>query len=199
MTGPRLYRPGDPAKRIHWKASAKARELHTKQYELPLEEQCRILLDNRPGERGGEEALIYQDLMCECAASLARHGLERGHETVLQECREDRGAVSGRLMSDFSALYDWLALLPFDGDLPVEEALSLARRTGENLRVLYLLTDGLAPAAAEVLRALAGRGCEIRCVLIAPGGGQRETTADFPCVTVTRGEELPARLGGVLL
>ena len=69
LRGVRAYRQGDSLKQIHWKITAKMRELYSKQYEIPAEPYALVLLDHVWTGRQGEilwTAVIY------CASAQAK-------------------------------------------------------------------------------------------------------------------------------
>ena len=70
----RSYQPGDPLKRIHWKMSARKREIMIRQFEEPALPDALVLLDTSPpyAPEGMDPAKIsyLQDAVLETAASV---------------------------------------------------------------------------------------------------------------------------------
>lgn len=86
--GVREYRRGDPRRAIHWKASARRRELVVREYEPPIDKMLTIMLDcsvqNNLGT-GGETTFEYA---VSIAASLAIYALNNGmHLNILGDAR----------------------------------------------------------------------------------------------------------------
>jgi uncharacterized protein (DUF58 family) len=66
----RLYRPGDPTKRILWKKSFQHRRLYIRQYDVPARETVFVLIDTATHGLTGETLLKYADTVCEYSATL---------------------------------------------------------------------------------------------------------------------------------
>lgn len=70
----RSYQPGDPLKRIHWKMSARKREIIIRQFEEPALPDALVMMDTSPPElpEGMEEDKLnfLQDAVLETAASV---------------------------------------------------------------------------------------------------------------------------------
>ncbi|MGH2347847.1 MAG: DUF58 domain-containing protein [bacterium] len=82
VAGARAYVPGDPLRRIHWKATAKSGELRAKQYETTTSHRLAIFLNldtlGRWAEyRGFVRPLL--ELLMVTAASVASWAVESGH------------------------------------------------------------------------------------------------------------------------
>lgn len=77
--GIRQYRPGDSLRRIHWRATARARELQTKLYEPTVLEGMLLALEMSEAAHEGDAARL--ELMITTAASLADFIL-RGDQRV---------------------------------------------------------------------------------------------------------------------
>jgi len=82
IIGTRPYEPTDPLRRIHWKATAKAQELRSKQLEATTAHRLAIFLNldtlGRYAEyRGFVRALLEMNILT--AASIASWGIETGY------------------------------------------------------------------------------------------------------------------------
>ncbi len=68
----RSWQQGDPLKRIHWKMSARKRELMVRQFEEPALPDALVLLDTAPPylPPGREEGSFLRDALLETAASV---------------------------------------------------------------------------------------------------------------------------------
>lgn len=82
ITGTRPYEPTDPLRRIHWKATAKAGELRSKQHETTTAHRLAVFLNldtlGRYAEyRGFVRALLEMNILT--AASIAAWGIETGY------------------------------------------------------------------------------------------------------------------------
>ena len=88
----REHLPGDPFKRIAWKASARAGTLLVREVEREVQQTVYLVLDVSGSMRGGEPGERKLDHGIELCARLARDALERGDRVGL--CTTD-----GRLLS----------------------------------------------------------------------------------------------------
>ncbi len=66
----RLYRPGDPNKRILWKKSYQQHRLYVRQFDVPSREVVYVLIDTAAHGLTGIDLLKYSDAVCEYAATL---------------------------------------------------------------------------------------------------------------------------------
>jgi uncharacterized protein (DUF58 family) len=82
LIGAREYVPGDSFRRIHWKATAHRRELHTKVFDASATRPLAIFLNVRTSQ----QALINRDILelaITTAASVAHWGWEAGYPVGL--------------------------------------------------------------------------------------------------------------------
>lgn len=113
VSGVRLYHPGDSLRRVHWKKSAQQSEIFIKQYEYPEKERVLIFVDTGTHGLTGEDALIYADTVCECAACIALHNLSQNRAVrVVNSADFSRPAECAEL-ADFERVRRYLAVLPF--------------------------------------------------------------------------------------
>jgi uncharacterized protein (DUF58 family) len=73
VAGLRDYRPGDPLRRIHWRATAKTGRLHSKIYEPSTMIGANIVLDFNEGAWEGSYAFYRTELAVTAAASIAHY------------------------------------------------------------------------------------------------------------------------------
>lgn len=86
----RLFQPGDPLKRIHWKLTARTREVHVRQFELQENSQILLMLDlqcRSPQRRA------TADLSVETLLSLLTYYTDRNMPVRLLPVRGDRDAT----------------------------------------------------------------------------------------------------------
>lgn len=117
----RAYRAGDSIKRVHWPAAARQRELLVRVYDAPKGSAILIFIDNTDVYFQGEEQLLYADLACECAASIAKAASLSGFAaTVISGSPDTRTAKNARSFTvnpsdsrGFTMLLHHLVRLPF--------------------------------------------------------------------------------------
>ena len=151
MSSARLYRTGDAVKRIHWKKSMQQGSLFVKQYELPEQEQIFVVIDTSLHDLRGEQALIYADTVCECAASISLHSLLRGRAVRMTANSGARRSIECNTMADFEKLRHYLACLSFGDDIQVEEQLEKSVIEAGSAHALFMLTRSAAPSVIKVL------------------------------------------------
>jgi uncharacterized protein (DUF58 family) len=140
VSGMRSYRPGDPLKRVHWKNSAKHRELYVKQYEIPMRKQALILLDSDTKGLTGEDALFYADTMCQCAASIALYNLSRGRGIHAAAPGITDTINEVRTETDFNPVHKWLAQLRYNREDKLLQTLKTLTSEGAEAYSLFVLT-----------------------------------------------------------
>ncbi|MCS6861904.1 MAG: DUF58 domain-containing protein [Abditibacteriales bacterium] len=108
--GVRDYRPGDPLRHIHWKATAHLGEFRVIEFEETLSTDMTILLDLQEGSDVGEGKETTLEYGIVIAASLAEYLIHRGN-TVQLVLHNGEGvqAVSAHSDKTFYALLDLLA------------------------------------------------------------------------------------------
>jgi uncharacterized protein (DUF58 family) len=115
----RPYRPGDPPRRIHWRASARQRHLVVAERHAPTARHIALVLDTDRHHISARRL----DRLCTIAASFIDHLVRRGWQVSLH----GRFAPSG-LHGDRRLLLETLALIDVDdGDIPLETCVPQGR------------------------------------------------------------------------
>jgi uncharacterized protein (DUF58 family) len=99
IAGVRPYEAGDPLNRVHWRATARTGELHSKVYEPSTLAGATILLDFHQGSYPRRGEPHRSELAVTTAASLANAVYEMGHQTGL--------VTNGRDAADRLRLEGW--------------------------------------------------------------------------------------------
>ncbi len=116
----RSYRPGDPPRRVHWRASARARQLLVAERHAPTARALALVLDTSQSSGLSPKKL---DRLVAIAASFVDHLLRRGWQVTLHGPFAPTG-ISG----DRRVLLETLALLTRDtGDTPLESCIPRGR------------------------------------------------------------------------
>ncbi|MBQ9195867.1 MAG: DUF58 domain-containing protein [Clostridia bacterium] len=155
----RAYRAGDPLKRVHWKLTARKRELVVRQFETPAPPDTLILLDCTAPAGHTQDASALDDLkdtLCETALSVA--------EMQVMGDIPVRVPLYGERMYEFrserngsaSALAEMLARLSFEGGVEFYRVLNLElrrmRRTGATVIITAQLNAEVAEAVKHIRR-----------------------------------------------
>ena len=155
----RAYRAGDPLKRVHWKLTARKRELVVRKFETPAPPDTLILLDcTAPAiaAQDPEAAASLRDTLCETALSAAE-----------KQARADMpvrvplyGREAGEFLSDRSGsaapLAEMLARQSFEGGVDFFRVLNLElrrmRRTGATVIVTAQLNADIVEGVKHIRR-----------------------------------------------
>jgi uncharacterized protein (DUF58 family) len=167
----RLFRAGDSPKLIHWKVSARRRELHVREYERTTTVQLMLFVDLfQAAQRPLDGGMTSTDLAAEVAASLAYHAWERGYEFGLVGQGDRRHWLApGKGAARFHHLLEALARMQAEGQVPLGE---LLRRESRQLlpgSTVVAVTPCLNLALAETLGRLRARRFTVMFIWIRAG------------------------------
>ncbi len=179
----RGYAAGDPMKRIHWKLSARKRELLVRRYETPEPPDTLILMDcqipvSAAADPAGRDTL--RDLMCETCCAVASQQL-KDHSPV-------RVPFYGKRPGEFTAddparllhLEQMLAMQPFEEHDAFEKILRMELRRMRRTGAVIILTTRLTPSAVEEMIGLKKMGPSMRVYYVSLKVDEEEL---LPCVT----------------
>lgn len=184
----RPYREGDRLKSVHWKLSARRRQMLVRRYDIPEERTCLIVLDARRLQDADEEAALrYADAVTSCALALADQALLAGHPVRI--C-DGRGVFSIHVPSQFEEMRTALAQINFDSEILPEETLEAALRDG-SAGLLYVLSGQAGAGLVQPMRRLSPGSCALIHIGLKPPEG-----FTLPCYAVQDARQLRAALGG---
>ena len=165
----RAYRAGDPLKRVHWKLTARRRELIVRKFETPAPPDTLILLDcAAPGPAAGdpEAAAQLRDTLCETALSVAEMQV-RGDIPVRVPLY---GRQTGEFLSDRSGntgvLAEMLARQSFEGGIEFYRVLNLELRRMRRTGATVIVTAQLNAGVVEAIKHIRGMGPSARVYYI---------------------------------
>lgn len=154
----RAYLPGDSMKRVHWKLSARKRELLVRRFESPAPPDTLILLDTScPDEQNGNDKILaVRDALCETAAAIAKLQMEDASPVRMPLY----GSYTGEFISDhssrFGLLREMLASVPFSDSDTFAHVLKLElrrmRRTGAVIIITTRLNAAIVDAVSNIRR-----------------------------------------------
>ncbi|MET3567111.1 uncharacterized protein (DUF58 family) [Leifsonia sp. 563] len=90
----REYRPGDPLRRVHWRATARHDQLMVRQEEQRSNPEAWMLMDTRPLPAHAEEAADEFETLVDLVASIGVHLLDEGFAVSVVETGDRQ--LSGR-------------------------------------------------------------------------------------------------------
>lgn len=191
----REYRPGDRARQIHWKLSARLGKLYSRQYDIATEPSMLVLLDASPGRIPGEAALQWQDTACSCAATLITHVLHQRYRVTLKA--DDRAAtrVRGMSMAEYAAFDLAMSHLGFDASQPAARLLSDSAEECRDHGSIVLITHQEPDnELMDAFRAIRRPDTDLTLIVAMPAPGQPAIT---PAHMTERLEEEAADMSGM--
>lgn len=168
----RAYQPGDDARAIDWRVTARTGRAHTKLYREERERGLLLLVDTHPALRFGTR-VRYKSVQVARAAALAAWAALRQGDRVgalacgaLRDAQPVRGGARG-VLAVLGALARWDAQAAAP-PLPLSEGLARARELLRGDMRVLLLSDGQScdAGAEEALRRLRKRA-EMRALIVA--------------------------------
>lgn len=166
----RTYRAGDPLKRVHWKLSARKRELIVRKFETPAPPDTLLLLDCTLPGMGGEteeECAVLRDALCETALSVAAMQAKNNHPVRVplygaQQAHEFHTDNS----ENIGYLKELLACQPFLGGMEFERVLHMELRRMRSTGATVIITSRLTPGVVEGVKHIRRMGPNARVYLI---------------------------------
>ncbi|WP_285117195.1 DUF58 domain-containing protein [Leifsonia sp. fls2-241-R2A-40a] len=171
----REYRPGDPLRRVHWRATARHDQLMVRQEEQRSNPEAWMLMDTRPLPAHTEEADDEFETLIDLVASIGVHLLDEGFAVSVVETGDrqlsgrsgagrtgtmgattatyDVGSADRMLLADLAAVETSATVR----DDAVAELGAGLRRAGRAVPVFAVLT-GAPPAELGALAALRSMG-----------------------------------------
>ncbi|GAB2513434.1 DUF58 domain-containing protein [Paramicrobacterium agarici] len=165
----RDYRPGDPLRRVHWRATARHGQLMVRQEEPQADPEALLLLDVAPGQ-------TRIDALVDMAASLAVHVAGMGYRVTFAE--SDSSWVTTQ-PSDIRDVLTALAVWP-GGTLDAERevALRIEQRFSDSIPIFVLTTDA---DRLSALTAIAVRAAPA-IAFVATGSGLDQDAVPAPWI-----------------
>ena len=158
----RKYQSGDPLKRIHWKLSARRRELVVRRYEEPVLHEGLVLLDCAFAE--GEESL--RDAVLEAAASVMEEEISRGSTLTLPLMGSRPLQVTTAM--GLPAILRHLARAERSADFRFPEFLLQESRLVRTVGAVVVITARLNGLIADLLIQMRRLGPALRLYIITP-------------------------------
>ena len=197
--GVRAYRQGDSLKQIHWKITAKMRELYSKQYEIPAEPYALVLLDHVWTGRQGGDPLDRSDLLCECAGEIVLHHALREEAVCLQVPGMANGEIRLEGKAEIPSLYEFLTVIPWLYTPELAQKIAGLFQHLDAIHTLYVVTDRMED---DIRRGLTGIAHRLPVVWVMPDAGREESRIELEDglyqIAVPRAEQVSVWLEGGL-
>ena len=152
----RKWQDGDPLKKVHWKLTARRREVMVRVYEESARPDTLIIPDLTEISAMRDQALAIEDCVCEACAGAAKAQLEAGYPVIMPLTSKTPSEISGQFPADIAAFVDALMRVKFDSPYEYEQVLTLMMRrmsrTGGAVVVTPHLTSRIADMTARMQR-----------------------------------------------
>lgn len=164
----RPYRPGDAMKRVHWKLSARRREMTVRRFEMPVPPDTLILTDLTPlpAQTDADMTLRMKDAVLETAAAAGKTQLKKGSPVRAPFYDSPGGEFGGHSLNRLDELYEMLARRRFDAEGDFSEVLMLEQRRLRRVSAVAVITPRLTPRFTEAAAALRRAGPRVRVYFV---------------------------------
>ncbi len=162
----RAYQPGDAMKKIHWKLSARKRELIVRKFEEPLLQEVLILMDcSRPPFHGDPQVEAdIRDALLETAASLFSAQMRTDHE-IRMPLTGSRPAEADRSIGTTIAM-KYLAGVDFSETDRFERVLQMESSRMSKVGCVAVVTARLNYAMVDIMTRIHRNGPNLRLYLV---------------------------------
>ena len=160
----RNYQQGDPLKRIHWKMSARKRELIVRQFEEPALPDALVMLDTSPPHLNEgvpkENAAFLQDALLETAASVVACQIRQDNQVRLPLVGDRPMEYSSHM--GLPVLLEELARCTFNETERFERVLMMQMAELRKLGAVVVITTRLTSEVADLLIRMKRMGPNVR-------------------------------------
>ncbi|MDD2649281.1 MAG: DUF58 domain-containing protein [Eubacteriales bacterium] len=164
----REYKAGDSLKKIHWKITARRRELYVRRFEEPNQPEALVLVDPAsPGCQSAELNFCFQDAICETAyAAALRH--EKADHPVRMPLLIGGKNIDYRSADGMSLqfLRQELARMEFTSPENIESLLKMEIRNLRKTGATIVITSRLSGRIVELLQRIRRMGPTVRLYFV---------------------------------
>ena len=164
----RAWQQGDPLKRIHWKATARKRELMVRQFEEPALPDALVLLDtSAPHLTEGwpeEKRAFIKDALLETAASVVNCQIRQDNPVRMPIVGERPMEYSSRM--GLPVLLEELARCTFNETERFERVVMMQLAELRKTGAVVIITSRLTSALVELLVRMKRMGPNVRLYLV---------------------------------
>jgi len=198
----REHQVGESLRRVHWRSTARRRQLMVKELQdTPRDEAC-VLLDGEAAAVAGTAPDSSFDMQVRAAASLLRRMSDAGQRSSLvihaaQRSRYRLGFGSG----DWAAVLGELAAVEATAPRPLAEFLGESSRAPDPVDAarVFVITAGMSAALAERVLGMMSSQCEPAVVWIdaasfAAAKRKKDTAPEAAALRLTRSGVAVARI-----
>ena len=164
----RAYQQGDPLKRIHWKMSARKRELFVKQFEEPALPDALVMLDTSPPQLAeglpDDQSAFLKDALLETAASVVACQIRQDNPVRMPLVGDRPMEYSSRM--GLPVLLDELARCTFNETERFERVLMMQLAELRKTGAVVIITTRLTSAVVDMIVRMKRMGPNVRLYLV---------------------------------
>lgn len=162
----RKYRTGDQMKRIHWKLTARQREVMVKNYEETSLPDLLLYIDTREINLELLDRLNLEDSLVESATAVVHFLLTRRLPMSLIYYSAGRKQLHGSRPEHFQSFYNVLSEMPFDGRFPPEDVLMNDLKLITQSGNLFLIARTVSDKLFDLLMLMNSSNLNITMILV---------------------------------
>lgn len=164
----RNYQPGDPLKRIHWKMSARKREIIVRKFEEPALPDALVMLDTSPTHLsqgyGDEHRPFLQDAMLETAASVVACQIRQDNPVRLPLVGDRPMEYTGTM--GLPTLLEELARCTFNETERFERVLMMQMKHLRKTGAVVIITTRLTAVVTDLIIRIKRLGPNVRLYFV---------------------------------
>ncbi len=164
----RAWQPGDPMKRVHWKLTARKRELLVRRYESPMPKDTLILTDcaAMPRQATEEREAKLRDALCETVVAVADMQLQDGSPVRVPLYGEHPTEFSAERAQSLLILQELLSEQSFRTNESFTRVLSQELKRGRRSGAVVIVSPRLDPALTDLALSFRRMGPNVRYYLV---------------------------------
>ncbi len=139
----RKYYSGDNRKQIHWKISARMRELITRKYQHIPKAEIVLFMDLMKIKEEELRVVIAEDKIIESILAIVNFYAQRGTPSQIIYETDGKKTIDIRSKEDFTAFYKACVRIRFNSQIPVNELLAERLLRGEEGMFCVVATHSL--------------------------------------------------------
>lgn len=161
----RKYYPGDSRKQIHWKVSARMRELITRKYQHIPKAEIVLFMDLIMLKEEELKVVVAEDKIIESVLAISNFYAQRGTPSQIIYEMDGKKLVDIHSKEDFNAFYKACVHIRFSSQIPVNELLAERLLRGEEGKFCVVATHNLTKELYLAAMQAISRGNNI-CILL---------------------------------
>jgi hypothetical protein len=174
----RKYAYGDSMKRIHWKLTAKEREIMVKKFESTSETSTLMLLDLHRNPYGPEENIILEDKMIESVVAVLYYCLYNWIPVNLVFFSGGLVSLKAKNHLTFNEIFEVLARIRFNENVPVKDLLEIYAGNASSRTNILVFTSNLDYGLYNQIYKTSTSGYDVSILYTSPEKLSREKAAE---------------------